>query len=182
MTKGGFPEILLKHLNHQEYLRLLIESVIYKDIIHRYRINNINGIEHIISFLFSNIANKISYHTLSSIASCSVGTAEKYMRYIENAYLFFSVSPFTLKKKKRSVSGQKVYSIDLGFISSKMVALSEQTGKIFENLIAIELRWREQNGNGKMYCWKNEQQEEVDFAIYEQNRITQLDSSLLFTH
>jgi uncharacterized protein len=43
--QGGYPEPLLKNLNLRDYLRTLLQSTLYKDIVKRFRIRSVQGIE-----------------------------------------------------------------------------------------------------------------------------------------
>jgi hypothetical protein len=51
---------------------------------------------------------------------------------------------------------------------------SPDRGKLYENLVAIDLHRRELEGELECYSWKGEQGDEVDFVIKQGLRVTQL--------
>lgn len=172
---GGYPEPLIKGLDYKDYLSTLLDSIVYKDIIKRFRIRAPNAIEDLTIYLLSNIAQEQSYNTLARLTKCkSPHTVEKYLNYLEEAFIFFKLSRFSLKIKEQLPSNKKVYCIDNGFINAKAFKLSADMGKLYENCVAIELKKREYLKKANIYFWKNPQQEEVDFIIKEGTRITQL--------
>ncbi len=172
---GGYPEPLFKKVDYKEYLSTLFDSIIYKDIVRRFKIRQVNAIENLANYLISNIAAEFSYHTLTKLTKCkSSHTIEKYLKYFGEAFVFFEISRFSYKLKEQLSSIKKVYCIDNGLIYAKAFKFSRNIGKLYENAVAIELKRRELNGSVKIYYWKNPQQEEVDFVIQEGIKIKQL--------
>ena len=172
---GGYPEILLKKVELKEYLSLLFNSILYKDIIKRYKIRNPKQIEDLATYLISNIANEYSYNSLSKIGKIkSSHTIEKYIDYLEESIILFSLSRFSYKVKEQLSSNKKIYCIDNGFIQAKSFKASPDFGKLYENTVACKLKKQELDGKFKLYYWKNQQQEEVDFLIKEGLKVKQL--------
>jgi len=166
LINGGYPEPLVKNVDINEYLRTLFDSVIYKDVIKRYSIRNPKKIEDLAFYLISNIANEYSYNSLTKLSNIkSSHTIEKYLEYIEEAFILFSLSRFSYKVKEQIASNKKIYCIDNGFIQAKSFKLSPDMGKLYENVVARKLKKEEIEGKLSFYYWKNQQQEEVDFVI-----------------
>lgn len=164
--QGGYPEPLIKGINHRDYLSLLFDSMIYKDIVKRCRVRNPAVLEDLATFLLSNICTEYSLTTLSKVTSVrSVHTVRKYLGYLEEAFLFFSIPRFSYKAREHITANRKIYCIDNGFPDAKAPRHSENTGRLFENLVAIDLRYHELTGAIRVSFWKNESQEEVDFVI-----------------
>lgn len=163
---GGYPEPLVKNLDHKDYLSTLFSSILYKDIVKRYKIRFPQAIEDLAVFLLSNTAREFSYNTLSRLTKCrSVHTMEKYLSYLEETFIFFRFNRFSLKFKEQAASNKKIYCIDNGLIQAKAFRLSPDLGRLYENLVAIELRKGEIEGLADVYFWKSSEQEEVDFVI-----------------
>jgi hypothetical protein len=172
---GGFPEVILKDIEGKEYLSTLFDAIVYKDIVKRYRIRSVPAIEDLATYLISNVASEYSYSTLAKVTqSRSVHTVKKYLNYLEQTFLFFSIPRFSFKVREQITANRKIYCIDNGFIQAKATGFSENRGRLYENLVAITLKRHELNGVLSCYTWKNTQQEEVDFLIRKQNRITEL--------
>ena len=175
ILQGGYPEPRLKNLNQKEYLRTLLSSIIFKDIVKRYKIRFPQGIEDLAAYLLSNISKEFSYNSLARVTRCkSVHTVEKYEKYLEEAFLFFTIRRFSFKLKDQIGANKKIYCIDNGIISAKGFNVSPDTGKLYENTVAIELKKQEDEGRCSLYYWKNQQQEEVDFVIHEGNKVRRL--------
>ena len=172
---GGYPEPLLKKINYKEYLTTLLNSILFKDIVKRYKIRFAQAISDLSEQLLSNIANEYSYNSLSKISKIkSTHTVEKYLNYLEESFIFFSIKRFSYKIKEQISSIKKIYCIDNGFIHAKAFNSSQNIGKLYENIVAIELKKQELNGKINFYYWKNQQQEEVDFVVKEGIKIKQL--------
>lgn len=164
--QGGFPETIVKNVDHGQYLKALLESVLFKDIVARHRIRAVQGLEDLTRYLISNVAQEVSQRTLSRVTRVrSVHTVDKYLRLLQEAFLFFPLRRFSWKVRGQVRANRKMYCIDNGFVSSSAFRLSPDRGKLYENLAAIELRKQELGGKTEIFFWKNEKQEEVDFVV-----------------
>jgi predicted AAA+ superfamily ATPase len=175
LIEGGYPEPLVKNLDRHEYISTLFNAIVYKDIVKRYKIRNPSEIENLAFYLISNVAQEYSYRSLTK--NCGVKsshTTEKYLGYLEEAFIFFTINRFDYKVKEQLSSNKKVYCMDNGFIQAKAFKVSPDWGKLYENLVAIKLKKEELQNHFQVYYWKNQQQEEVDFVVKEGTKIRQL--------
>ncbi len=172
---GGFPELLITAIDKKEYLLRLFDAVVYKDIIRRYRVRSPQGLGDLAQYLCSNVAGEYSVHRLSQVTGCrSDQTVRKYLEYLKEAFLFFSVPRFSYKVKEQLQANKKIYCIDNGFVTAKGFRFSRNEGNLYENLAAIALHQLELAGNLNLYYWKNAQQQEVDFALHHNGNIVAL--------
>lgn len=175
LTFGGYPEPAIKKIDYKEYLNTLFNSIVYKDIVKRFNIRFVPGMDNLAVYLISNVAKEFSYNTLTKITKCrSVHTIEKYLSYLEESFIFFKINRFSFKLKEQIGSTRKIYCIDNGFIHAKAFKFSPDIGRLYENAVAIKLRRDEMDDKYKIYYWKNLQQEEVDFVIKQGLEIIQL--------
>ena len=73
------------------------------------------------------------------------------------------------------MENRKIYSIDSGLIKAISFRFMEDTSRIYENVVAIELmRKKSLDKNIEIFYWKSPQQEETDFIIKEGLRIKKL--------
>ncbi|MDP3029926.1 MAG: ATP-binding protein [Deltaproteobacteria bacterium] len=173
--QGGYPEPLLKKIDRRDYLRTLLQSTLYKDIVKRYKIRSVQGIEDLALYLMSNIAREYSFNTLSGVTKCrSVHTVEKYIRYLQEAYLVFSLPRFSFKLKDQAGYNKKNYCTDNGLTVSAGFRFSADRGALYENLVAVALKKQEIAGWISLFYWKSPQNEEVDFVIKEGLHISRL--------
>ena len=169
LAYGGYPEPAMKGLDYKSYLSTLYDSILYKDIVQRYTLRSGKVVSDLALYLLSNIATEYSYHSLTKVLSFkSSHTIKKYLNYLEEAFIFFSISKFSYKVREQISSNKKIYCFDNGFLFAKAFSFSQNIGKLYENAVARHLYGRE------VYFWKNQQHEEVDFVIQEERKVKQL--------
>lgn len=166
LISGGFPEIV--QYKEMKILRKLFSDVITKDVIRRYNVRNVKTIEEIAMFLLSNSAKEISYNRIKNIYGLgSVHTAKNYVKYLESSFMFFELSRFSHSLKEMHRKIKKVYVIDNGFIESVGFSSSMDTGRLYENLVFVELRQRQED----FYYYRDKSGKEVDFVIREGRKV-----------
>lgn len=174
-SNGGYPEPLLRDMDRGFYLTTLWDSILYKDIIRRRRIRSVAGIEDLATYLLANVAREYSLTRLTTVTQCrSVHTVAKYIRYLEEVFLFFSLTRFSFKAREQAMANRKIYCIDNGFVTSRTGQFSPDTGRLAENLVAIALHKRALDGDCEVFFWRDAQQREVDFVVKEGRLVTQL--------
>lgn len=172
---GGFPEPLVTGINRKEYLARLFDAVIFKDIIRRYNIRAHQGLSDLAAYLCSHSATEYSVHRLTTVTGVkSDHTVRKYLGYLDEAFLFFSIPRFSYKVREQVSSHKKIYCIDNGFITAKGFLYSANRGRLYENLVATALKHQELEGSISVFYWKNAGGEEVDFVIREGRRVSAL--------
>jgi hypothetical protein len=172
---GGYPEPLLKDLDRREYLRTLLRSVLYKDIVTRHRVRSPQGLEDLTTYLMSNVAREFSLNALTQVTRLtSVHSVQKYLRHLEEAFLCFPINRFSFKVREQVRSNRKIYCVDNGLVASASFRFSPELGRLYENLVAISLRKREMEGELETYFWKGPREAEVDFVVKRGLRVDQL--------
>ena len=173
--EGGFPEVVIKKLNPYEYLRTLLGSVIYKDIVARFRLRAPAALETIARCLLSQPGGEYSFRSLAETTGCrSPHTLKKYIGWLEEAFVLFTVPRFSFKVREQATSNKKAYAIDTGFVDAFGHASSPNWGRLLENLVAISLFRRQLRDEIRLYYWKDANGAEVDFVIQEGHTIRQL--------
>ncbi|MCM8762684.1 MAG: ATP-binding protein [Candidatus Omnitrophica bacterium] len=163
---GGYPEPLIKKIDHKEYLSTLFNSIIYKDIVKRFKIRLIPAVENLAFFLLSNTGEEFSYNTLSRITKCkSVHTVEKYLNYLEESFIFFRIHRISSLIHEQLTSNKKIYCTDSGFIQFVGIQSGTDIEKLIENAVAVKLKKDELNGGPNVYYWKHPLKQEVDFVL-----------------
>jgi predicted AAA+ superfamily ATPase len=174
LQAGGYPETVMKKLDAREYLGVLFESILYKDIIKRHKIRKGQEVERLAIYLLSNVAAEFSFLSLAdAMGMKSSVTVQKYCGFLEEAYLLFTLNRFSYKTKLTS-RNKKAYCYDNGLITAKAFQASPNYGKLFENCVAIHLKRKEIEGHLNVYYWRNQQGEEVDFVIKKGLKVVEL--------
>jgi predicted AAA+ superfamily ATPase len=175
LREGGFPEPLFKGVDRHFYLTTLLDSVLFKDIVRRFRLRIHTGIKAVARYLMSNVGCEYSHARVAEISGCkSVKTAEKYIGYLEQAFLFFSLPRFSWKLREQTRANQKIYCIDNGLVVCGGFTIGAETGRLAENLVAITLYKKRLQGKLELFFWKNRDNHEVDFVIKKSNNVDQL--------
>ncbi|MEM5875175.1 MAG: ATP-binding protein [Candidatus Aenigmatarchaeota archaeon] len=169
---GGLPEVVIEKYRPENYVRMLFDSIIFKDIVKRYNLRFSSKIYELARYLISNISTLQSFNKINEILNFrSVHTVQNYFEYLKEAYLIFHLDAFSFSIKNQIKSKKKVYSMDLSFPNFTSFKFSENIGRLIENLVAIELL---RKGYKEVYYWKDYQQNEVDFVIKQGLNIKQL--------
>lgn len=172
---GGFPEVVVSNLDALDYLEILFDSLLFKDVVKRHRVKFSAQISNLGSHLINNFTNLYSLRKLQNVLNFkSVTTTEKYTKYLEEAYLIFSLLRYSPKSVQRIKSPKKVYVVDNGFVSAKAIQHSPDKGKLMENLVFTELVKRGVKPNHELFYYKTRNDREVDFVVKKGIEITEL--------
>jgi len=169
LLNGGIPDAL--KYPQLDIHRILYDDVLYRDIAARYRIDNVKSLQELAFYLISNPASEISYNKLkASLGLGSVNTVKKYVNFLENAWLFFTINKYAYSVKEQQIAAKKIYAIDPGMLNSVGFSFSKNTGKLLENLVFLHLRRRHQD----IYYYKTHQDHQVDFFVPSQQLAVQV--------
>lgn len=162
LTIGGYPEVVLGRVDHKSYLRTLIESVLFKDVLKRYNLRFPKKLSDLAQYLISNASNPFSFTKLKNILSFrSVHTVENYVKYLEEAFVIFSVERYSSKLKERLKSPHKAYAYDTGVINALGFSPFPNYGLLLKNAVALELvRQRKE-----FFYYQTKTGQEVDFVV-----------------
>lgn len=175
MINGGYPEVVTKDLDPRGYLDVLFDSLLFKDVVKRHKIRFSEQIDGLGSYLINNVAGQYSIRKLASILSFKSGiTLERYLGYLTEAYLIFSLHRHSAKVGLRLKSPKKAYVVDNGFITSKAVQHSPNTGKLMENLVFTELVKRGNESNREIFYYRTRNDREIDFVVKKGTEIVEL--------
>lgn len=168
IKSGGYPEVVVKNLDPKEYLETLFDAVLFKDIVKRYKVRFAQKLYDLAVYLASNFSGEFSFTKLKNILEFnSTKTLQDYFGYLQETYLFFSLNRFSFKLKEQFKAPKKIYLIDNGFIQAKAFQHSQNTGKLIENLIFVEMLRRGYHPNMNVFSYKTKNNKEIDFVIKE---------------
>jgi len=181
LNTGGFPLIFVEKINSKIFFRDYIDTVIYRDIIERYKIKEPEIVKILIKFMASSFSscfsiNKVFNALKSKGIKISKKTLYSYSKYLENAFFCFYLRKFSFSERKSELFTPKVYLSDAGIINFLLeTRTSENIGKLMENLVFLELKKKELFGEiDSLFYFRDYQQREVDFLIKEGLKIKQL--------
>lgn len=166
LKNGGIPEYV--EFEKTEYLKDLLEGILYRDIIVRYKIQSEKALREIVYYLASNVGKEFSYTNLAkAVGVNSPHTIANYCDYLEQCYLYFFVCRYSHSLQKQIQSNKKCYMIDTALIRTTGFRVSEDRGRLLENVVFLHLRMQMK----EIYFHK--EKKECDFVVREGNRIVQ---------
>lgn len=166
LFSGGFPEVVVDRADPKDYLAILYDSILFKDVVKRHKVKFASRIGNLGSHLINNFASLHSLRRLQDLLGLkSVTTTERYTAYLEEAYLIFSLHQYSFKSIQRIKSPKRIYVVDNGFVNAKAIQHSPDRGKLMENLVFIELVRRGNRPNLELFYYKTRNGREVDFVI-----------------
>jgi predicted AAA+ superfamily ATPase len=173
LKQGGFPEMFqIGETQKREYLRTLFQSIIFKDIVKRFNIKYIKTLSDISNVLLNNISREISYTKIAkTLGIRSVHTAQNYVSYLQQAFLFLSIPRFSYKSIMRA-GKCKTFAIDTAFVSLLPEITGANEGYLLENIVFLELCRRRTDYNFDIYYYKNNY--EIDFVVVQNGKIQEL--------
>ncbi len=163
---GGIPS----YFNSQDVvlLQTLYESVLYRDIISRYKLTNDRPIKELVYYLSSNVGKEFSYSGLAKMIGLgSATTISDYCYFLSMSYLCYTVTRFSHSLAKQQHHNKKCYFVDHAMAKALGFRSTEDKGRFLENLVYIELRRR----GGEIYFHKEER--ECDFIVRRQGAISE---------
>ncbi|MBI2551172.1 ATP-binding protein [Candidatus Uhrbacteria bacterium] len=175
LQNGGFPEVVVSNLDPKDYLEILFDALLFKDVVKRHKVKFSTQIGNLGAHLINIFANLYTVRKLLEILNLkSASTTEKYIKYLEEAYLIFSLLRYSPKSVQRIKSPRKVYAVDNGFISAKAIQHSPDKGRLMENLVFTELVKRGVKPNRDLFYYKTRNGREVDFLVRKGIEVTEL--------
>ena len=175
LLNGGFPEVAVNNIDPKDYLDVLLDSLLFKDVVKRHRVRFSTQLGNLAAHLINNFANLYTVRKLLEALNLkSATTVEKYINYLEAAYLIFSLLRYSPKSLERIKSPRKVYVVDNGFVSAKVIQHSPDKGKLMENLVFTELVKHGAKPNRDLFYYKTRNNREVDFVVKKGIEVTEL--------
>lgn len=150
LLRGGMP--YLGNLRYAEepsnqYLEDLYNSVVLKDIVKRNKVRNVDLLERIIAYVFSNTgmtfsATSIAKYFRSENRIVAPDTILNYLKYCQDAFLFYRVPRQDLQGKKLLTTNEKYYIADHGIREAVYGNNMKDVNLVLENIVFMELMRR----------------------------------------
>ncbi len=174
LINGGYPEVLVKRVEANTYLQTLFESILLKDIVKRFRVRQVEELYNLAKYLMGQFASLYSYRALSRMSGVSVSTAQKYVRYLEETYMFLSLPRFDFKYRKQLGYNKKMYVVDTGMVAANTVQNSKNWGRLLENMVVME--WVRRGGvlGRDLFYYKTKNNKEVDLLVKKGSEVVEL--------
>ncbi len=164
---GGFPETVgLEDQRVKQILHEYLQMIMYRDVAERNGVGNLFLLKSLIKHCFTNISNPLSLSKLyndfrSQGIQLSRNTLFDYISYLEDAFALFLVPVNSVSQREVMRNPRKLYAIDHGLKAVVELATGADIGRIYENIVYLQLRRKCQN-----ICY-GRQKQEIDFVLPE---------------
>ena len=170
---GSYPEVVLirDNLRREDYLRELIQSYLFKDILVLEGIRYANKLVRLLQLLAFQIGKQVSFTELGKQLSMSKNTVERYMDLLEKVFVIYRLSGFSRNLRKEITKSHRYFFYDTGVRNALIgnfnpLALRNDVGELWENYIITE-RMKRQAYLRKVtnsYFWRTYDKKEIDLV------------------
>ena len=170
---GGFPKRFeFKEKDMIRYLNDLNESIIVKDLMLRFKIQNEELFKRIVNYtLISNSrifsARSIEGYLKNEHIDASINTIIKYLGYLEVACVINRIKPYSSKTKSELSYYFKVYNEDVSFNSIRCINNRYDLTHNLENIVYNELIYMDYE---LKVLKKDDDDKEIDFIAYKDGK------------
>lgn len=171
VLEGGMAGSYVYDDNNKKYnyINDVYNALIVRDIRQKYNIQNTTLMDSLTEFMMDNISNLTSYRSIANqLNQNDIGTNDKtiasYVNYLCDAFAFYKIRRYDIQGKKYLSSIDKYYLVDPTFKYAKLGTKNINYGRVYENIVAIELLRR-----GYEIYVGTLHNKEVDFVAMKQN-------------
>ena len=174
MLVGGFPELLTaardrpdddessRLLESQQVLRSdAVERAIYKDIPQSFGVDSPMMLERLLYVLAAQITGLLSPSNICTDLGLSQPTFDRYLSYLEQAFLVFTLPNYSGREATVQKRGRKLYFVDGAIrnaaLQRGLAPLDNpiELGALLENLVAATLRSLALHAGVRLYHWRD---------------------------
>ncbi len=129
------------------YIREVFNTIVNRDLVAKYKIADTYILDRLSEYLMDNISNltspnKVTDTLKSNKITTTHVTIGKYLKYLCNAFMFYNVKRYDIKGKKYLTTADKFYLSDVGIRYALLGSRNLDYGRLYENIVAVELMRR----------------------------------------
>lgn len=167
LKEGGMAGSYLYHTMQQKYKYIndeVFNALVVRDIFVKNKIRNRQAFYKLVDFLMDNVANQTSVKKCADRLLANDKTIDSYIGSLCAAFAFYKVRRYDLQGKKYLSTDEKYYLADHAFRYARLGTKNINYGRMYENMVAIELKRRGYEVYvGKLY------KKEIDFVAMRQS-------------
>jgi predicted AAA+ superfamily ATPase len=168
---GSYPEVVTLRDNklREEYLRELVASYLFKDILALEGIRYSDKLVRLLQLLAFQIGNEVSLSEIGRQLAMSKNTVERYLDLLEKVFVIFRLTGFSRNLRKEITKSHRYFFYDVGIRNAVVgmfnpLNLRDDTGKIWENYIISEFQKHQEykRESSRFYFWRTYDRKEID--------------------
>jgi len=173
MTFGLYPEVFQHNNTHdkEKYLRELVSSYLYRDILELSSIRNSSKILDLLKLLAFQIGSEVSLAEVSKKLGLKQETVDHYITLLEQSFIAFRLGGFSRNLRKEISKRSKIYFWDLGVRNMLINNFSSfsfrnDIGAMWENFMVSErMKYLSYNKiYASSYFWRTYTGAELDYV------------------
>jgi hypothetical protein len=173
LVYGSYPEVVLikEDASKVLYLKELISSYLYKDILELDGIRHSDKILRLLQLIAFQIGKEVSYNEIASQLGMSKNTVNRYLDLLEKCFVVFRLKGFSRNLRKEISKNSRYYFYDNGVRNAlinnfNQVDLRNDIGMLWENYIIME-RMKKQEYTMSLannFFWRTYDGKEIDLV------------------
>lgn len=170
---GGYPELFNLKTNKEkrEYLRELVDSYLFRDILEMEQLKNPKKIRDLLALLAFQVGKEVSLSELGNNLDLHANTVYRYLDLMEKSFIIINIRGFSRNLRKEIAKTSRYYFYDNGARNALInnfnpFNLREDTDALWENFIVME-RLKKQAYEpiiSNNYFWRTYDQKEIDWV------------------
>lgn len=170
LLNGGFPETAfeVEKETKQKIISSYFDAILYRDIMSRHKVEDANRLEMVFRYAINTYSSgfstvKLHNYFKSQNLGISRQTINNFVRFGEQAFIFYQLPQFFKGFKRSNQSRKKLYIVDNAFIG--LLVSNLEYGKLLENEIYIELLRMKDRVPTMWINYISNKDGEVDFVV-----------------
>lgn len=173
LVYGSYPQLFqINNLEQQQdYLRELIDSYLFRDILTLETIRNAKKMRDLLELLAFQIGQEVSLSELGNTLDLHKNTVYRYLDLLEQSFVILNVRGFSRNLRKEVTKTSRYYFYDVGIRNALInnfnpLSLRNDVGMLWENYIVMERLKKQQyeNMHSNNYFWRTYDQKEIDWV------------------
>lgn len=167
---GSYPEVINQAGDEREYLLLLVNSYLYKDLLDLKELRRTELLVKILQSLAFQVGSEVSYNEVANNVGADRLTVERYIDLLEKAFVVFRLPAFSRNLRNEIKKGRKIYFWDNGVRNALIsnfspLSLRADKGALWENFLVSERAKHNQYSRNyaNAYFWRTHRQQEIDY-------------------
>ncbi len=170
---GSYPEVVLMDSNEdrQRYLKELIVSYLFKDILQLGGIRNADRLTRLLQMLAFQTGQQVSTSELGTQLGMSANTVDRYLDLLEKSYILYSRRGFSRNLRKEITKSRRYYFYDNGIRNGLInnfnpLAMRDDVGALWESYVLVErMKYNLYNDRlAESYFWRTYDRQEIDLV------------------
>ncbi|MBN1900170.1 ATP-binding protein [Candidatus Sumerlaeota bacterium] len=176
---GSYPEIVTMkgNKNKQEYLREIISSYLFKDILALEGIRHSDKLVRLLQLIAFQIGGEVSLNELGAQIGMSKNTVDKYLDLLEKVFVIYKRGGFSRNLRKEITKNYRYYFHDNGIRNALVgnfnpINIRNDLGQLWENYIVTERHKRNAylREMTDSYFWRTYDKKEIDLVEAKKGR------------